>query len=218
MDSITLDAHEARLFGVLIEKALTTPDQYPLSLNAATNAANQKSNRDPVLSLSEEEVAAALDSLEKKYLVRRVFSRVERYRHNGKEALGLEMAQLAILAELLMRGPQQPGELRARVSRMSAIESLEQLTAELTTLIERGFVQRLDPTPGSRAERYVQLLSPNLHPLDAPPAAVPRVADSGAYDLSARVAVLETLVDDLRRQLNRLAEKLGEPSEESHGE
>jgi uncharacterized protein YceH (UPF0502 family) len=211
--AIILNAHEARLFGVLIEKALTTPDQYPLSLNAAVNAANQKSNREPVLSLTEDEVATALDGLEKKYLVRRVFSRVERYRHNGKETLGLEYPQLAVLAELLMRGPQQPGELRARVSRMSPIDSIEQLMSELTLLTDRGLVQRLDPTPGSRAERYVQLLSPDLHPLDAPVVAV-GTCDSGAGDLAARVAVLEAAVDQLRHQLIRLAEKLGEPLED----
>ncbi|HVN84844.1 MAG TPA: DUF480 domain-containing protein [Candidatus Binatia bacterium] len=206
--AITLDAHEARLFGVLIEKALTTPDQYPLSLNAAVNAANQKSNRDPLLSLSEEEVAAALDGLEKKYLVRRVFSRVERYRHNGRDALNLDTAQLAILAELLMRGPQQPGELRARVSRMHAIESLDLLEQALAPLLERGFVQRLDPSPGSRAERYIQLLSPNLHPLDAPAHA--SAASAPDSDLAGRVAALEGAVESLRRQLIRLAEQLGE--------
>ncbi len=215
-----LTANEARLFGVLVEKALTTPDQYPLSLNAATNAANQKSNRDPVLSLEEQEVAAALDSLEKKYLVRRVFSRVERYRHNGRETLQLELPELAILAELLMRGPQMPGELRARASRMTAIESLETLMAHLSTLIERGFVRRLAPAPGTRAERYEQLLSPGLHPVETaatPPTPATPSAGSHSGALDARVATLEAEVQRLRRQLQSLAERLGETLPEDDG-
>jgi uncharacterized protein YceH (UPF0502 family) len=211
---IRLDPYEARLFGVLIEKQLTTPDQYPLSLNAAINAANQKSNRDPVLSLEEDEVAEALNRLELKYLVRKVYSRVERYRHNGKENLNLDMPELAILAELLMRGPQMPGELRTRVSRMSPIDSQEQLLKSLAVLIERGFVERLDPTPGARAERYVQLLSPGLHPLDAPAAAASAVRPAAESDLAARVEVLEGQVQRLQQQLRSLSAKLGEAVED----
>lgn len=210
---IQLDPSEARLFGVLIEKQLTTPDQYPLSLNAATHAANQKSNRDPVLSLSEDEVAEALNRLEAKYLVRRVFSRVERFQHNGKDALKLEISELVVLAELLMRGPQMPGELRARVSRMSPVDSVDQLMNLLRGLIERGFVRRVPAAPGARAERYVQLLSPDLHPLDAP-AAEPPSAARGAPELAARVEALESEVQRLGRQLQALAEHLGEPLED----
>ncbi len=213
---IRLDPYEARLFGVLIEKALTTPDQYPLTVNGATNGANQKSNRDPVLSLSEDEVEAALQRLERKYMARTVFpmnSRVAKYCHNGKDALNLNAAGLALLAELLMRGPQTPGDLRARAGRMAPLDSLDQLTAVLTTLIERGFVRRLPPLPGSRAERYVQLLSPDLHPLEPPPGAY-AAGSAGAPvapaapDLAARVAALEAEVARLRDQLQTLADKL----------
>ncbi len=211
---VQLDPHEARLLGVLIEKQLTTPDQYPLSLNAATNAANQKSNRDPVLSLSEDEVAEALYRLEQKYLVRKVFSRVERYRHNGKETLSLDLPELAVLAELLMRGPQMPGELRTRVSRMSPIESQEHLLKLLAVLIERGFVQRLDPAPGARAERYVQLLSPDLHPLDAPASAAHGSRPAAESDLAARVDALEQQVLRLQQRLHALATKLGETEDD----
>lgn len=213
---IRLDPNEARVFGVLVEKALTTPEQYPLTINAATNGANQKSNRDPVLSLSEDEVAAALERLEQKYMARKVFpmnSRVEKFCHNGKDALNLDAAGLAVLAELLMRGPQTPGDLRARAGRMASIETLDQLASILATLIERGYVQRLAPLPGSRAERYVQLLSPGLHPLDPPAgASVPsssRPAGHGAADLVERVAALEAEVARLREQLQALAGKLG---------
>lgn len=216
---IQLDPHEARVFGVLIEKALTTPEQYPLSINAATNGANQRSNRDPVLSLEEDQVAMALERLVQKYLARKVFpanSRVEKYCHNGKDGLGLEVRELAIMAELLMRGPQTVGELRTRAGRMQPIESLDTLAVILGPLIEQGFVKRLPPLPGSRAERYVQLLSPELHPLDAPPPA----SGSGSQefvrpstpigDLAARLETLEAEVERLREQCRTLAAKLGQ--------
>ena len=216
---IQLDPHEARLFGVLIEKALTTPEQYPLSINAATNGANQRSNRDPVLSLEEDQVAMALERLVQKYLARKVFpanSRVEKYCHNGKDGLGLDVRELAIMAELLMRGPQTVGELRTRAGRMQPIESLDALAVILGPLIEQGFVKRLPPLPGSRAERYVQLLSPDLHPLDAPPP----VSGSGSQEfarpstpigaLAARLETLEAEVERLREQCRTLAAKLGQ--------
>lgn len=217
---IQLDPYEARLFGVLIEKALTTPEQYPLSINAATNGANQKSNRDPILSLEEDQVAMALERLVQKYLARKVFpgnSRVEKYCHNGKDGLGLDTRELAIMAELLMRGPQSAGELRTRVSRMQAIESLDALAALLTPLIEKGFVKRLPPSPGSRAERFVQLLSPDLHPLDAPQPAYVGAAPDNAHpistpiaDLAARLEQVEAEVERLRQRCHALAAKLGQ--------
>lgn len=207
---IVLDPIEARLFGVLIEKALTTPDQYPLSVNAATNGANQKSNRDPVLTLKEEEVWAALERLEQKYLARKVFpggSRVEKFIHLGKDGLGLTSPQLAVMAELLMRGPQTAGELRGRAGRMTAIESLEALGELLDPLMTEGFVVRLDPAPGSRAERYAQLLSPGLHPTDV--AAVPSIAYEAPTPLASRVDALEAEVARLAEQVRALTAKLG---------
>lgn len=207
---IRLDPNEARVLGVLIEKALTTPDQYPLSINAATNGANQKSNREPVLSLSDDQVAAALSRLEAKYLARKVFpgnSRVEKFCHNGKDCLALDAAALAVLAELLMRGPQTAGELRARAGRMAAFESIEALMAVVDRLIEREMVRRLDPSPGSRAERYVQLLSPDLHPLDEPLGAHSRAHADAAPPppgLAARVEALEAEVTRLRAQIEEL--------------
>ena len=216
---IQLDPYEARLFGVLVEKALTTPDQYPLTVNAAMNAANQKSNRDPVLSLDEDQVVMALDRLVQKYLARKVFpgnSRVEKYCHNGKDGLGLEKRDLAIMAELLMRGPQTAGELRTRAGRMQPFDSLDQLVGILDPLSERGFVQRLPPAPGSRAERYVQLLSPGLHTLE-PPQPAYAGASAGASapatpvaDLMARLEALESEVERLRQHCRTLAAKLGQ--------
>lgn len=215
---IQLDPYEARLFGVLIEKALTTPEQYPLTVNAAMNGVNQKSNRDPVLSLEEDQVAMALERLVQKYLARKVFpgnSRVEKYCHNGKDGLGLDTQELAIMAELLMRGPQTAGELRTRANRMQPIESLDQLMDVLEPLIARGFVQRVAPVPGSRAERYVQLLSPGLHPLDARQPAYAAASSEApgpatpVANLAARVEALEAEVERLRQQCQALAAKLG---------
>jgi uncharacterized protein YceH (UPF0502 family) len=218
---IRLDAHEARLLGVLVEKALTTPEQYPLTLNAAVAGANQKSNREPVLSLSDDEVSAALEGLIAKELVRRVFpgnSRVDKYCHTGTSTLKIDVAALAILAELLMRGPQTPGELRTRAGRMAPIESLEHLAALTQPLLERELIQRLPPGVGSRAERYAQTLCPGLHPTGVPDTPAPSAfAGSPAATtptLPARVAKLESEVERLRRQLRSLAEKLGEPPEE----
>jgi uncharacterized protein YceH (UPF0502 family) len=204
---VQLTPHEARVFGVLVEKALTTPEGYPLTLNAATNGANQKSNRDPVLLLDETEVAIALEGLVKKHLARKVFlehSRVEKYTHRGGEMLNVPTPALATLAELLMRGPQTVGELRTRSSRMSKVESLEKMLEVLHGLIEQGYAQRIDPAPGSRAERYMQLLCPDLHPIDRAPAVA---APSNSPGLAERVGNLEAEVALLRAQLDELLAK-----------
>lgn len=205
---VQLTPHEARLLGVLVEKALTTPESFPLTLNAATNGANQKSNRDPVMSLDETEVAIALEGLAQKHLARKVFlenSRVEKFAHRGGEMLNLSTPSLATLAELLMRGPQTLGELRTRVSRMSKVESLEKMMETLQPLIEYGYAQRTDPAPGSRAERYVQLLCPDLHPIDRAPVA----ASSHSPGLADRVEKLEEMVAQLQRQIEELSAKPG---------
>ena len=221
-----LDPNEARLFGVLIEKSLTTPDQYPLSINGATSGANQKSNRDPVMSLSEGEVNDALARLIIAGLAGRVVpagSRVEKYRHNGQELLGLEPTKLAILAELMMRGPQTKGELRQRVNRMKPVPDLEALQVHLVVLEKDGWIRPVPPAPGSRAGRFAQTLSPDSHPVEASAAAAPTPmsaapgsapstppAPSPAPGLEQRVNELESEVSELKRQLQGLAEKLGE--------
>lgn len=218
---LQLAPSEARLLGVLVEKALTTPEQYPLSLNAATLGANQKSNRFPVLSMSEDEVSEALDGLIDKQLARKVYpgaSRVDKYAHTGTSTLKVEIGQLALLAELLMRGPQTTAELRARASRMLPIDSLAHLDSLLLPLEARGLVERIAAGRGSRVERHAQRLCPDLHPIDTPlPAALP---SAGAPEevhaptraaLSDRIDALESSVARLERQLRALAEKLGEP-------
>lgn len=216
---VPLEPNEARILGVLIEKELTVPDQYPLSLNATTAGCNQKSNRSPVLMLSETEVQMQLDKLVIAGLVGRVHpasSRVERFRHNMCEHYDLDPTKAAIMAELMMRGPQTRGDLRTRVNRMQPVDSLDILAANLDPLIQRGFVKRIAPLPGSRAERFVQLLAPDAHPIDAAPAAptATQSAQAPAPIASDAVAKLEERVGALERQLANLADKLGEPLED----
>ena len=215
---LQLNPDESRVLGVLIEKALTTPDQYPMSLNAVVNGANQKNNRDPVISIDEARAFEALEGLRTSGLVVRTDmagSRVNKYRHQAGEGLHLRTAELAILAELLLRGPQTVGELRGRASRMQAFESIEAVKNMLTAMMTRAepLVRELPPSPGSRAERYVQLLCPELHPLDAPAAAArtSNAAEVPHAALESRVAALEAEVAMLRASLRNLAQSLGEP-------
>ncbi len=135
---------QRRVLGTLMEKGFTTPDQYPMTLKGATTGCNQKSNRDPVTEYSEAEVADALEQLRGLGLVAEVFTdggRAPRYRHYARHKFDFSEPQFAILCELLLRGRQQPGELRTRASRMVKIESQDQLKADLTSMQEKGFVQ-----------------------------------------------------------------------------
>jgi uncharacterized protein YceH (UPF0502 family) len=196
------------VLGVLIEKALTTPGQYPLTLNALVNGCNQLSNRDPVLKLDEGSVLDALDGLRKKGLARELFlegSRVAKYRHTSKDALGVEGPAAAVLAELLLRGPQSAGGLRQNASRMHPVETLEALGEVVAALRARtgpdgsnaALVQSLPPPAGSRAELFMHTLCPSLLELVArAPAPVARAQEA-------------TKVDRLERALRALAERIG---------
>ncbi|MEE2941740.1 MAG: YceH family protein [Planctomycetota bacterium] len=207
----SLNGHEARVLGVLIEKAFTTPDQYPLSLNGATNGCNQKSNRDPVLDFSEAEVRVALQGLRMKGLVGVSVpsgSRVEKYRHNAKETLKLGERALAVLSELLLRGPQTAGELRTRAKRMRDVTAPDALEEALGALEEHGFAR---PLAGGRATRWAQSICPELHPdgeQTAPDGAAPAAAAAPA-SAPDRVAELERRVEALERTVQRLAADLG---------
>ena len=144
-----LDANERRVLGVLIEKAKTTPEQYPLSLNALVTGCNQKSNRDPMMTLDEEQVMRAVLSLRKSGAMAEVFGsgKIPRYRHLAYEWLGVDKEELAILAELLLRGEQTEGDLRGRASRMDPIPDLDVLRTHLDRLADKGLVVWLSP-PG----------------------------------------------------------------------
>ena len=221
---VKLSPDESRVLGVLIEKATTTPEQYPLSLNAVVSGANQKNNRDPVMTMEEGAAFEALEKLRAKGLVVRVDmagSRVNRYRHQAGDALHVRQGELAVLAELLLRGPQTLGELRGRASRMHPLESLEVVRNMLRALTEREepLVRELPPLPGSRAERYVQLLCPDLHPIEPDATGAGRAGEAPAAPaapadgqrLGERVAALEAEVQVLRAALRRLAAAVGEP-------
>ncbi len=166
-----LTLYETRVIGVLLEKEIVTPEVYPLSLNALTNACNQKSNRHPVLDLSEATVADTLGILHKKGLVRveRLKTRVEKYAHRFCNSefgeLRLTPRQIALVAELLLRGPQTPGELRSRASRLAAFAAVEEVEEELLALVELPggpWVRRLPLEAGRREHRYAHLFSAEI--------------------------------------------------------
>ncbi len=208
-----LTPDECRVLGTLIEKAQTTPNQYPLTLNSLITGVNQKSNRWPVVTIDELRTLRAIDGLRSKGFVREVSmsgARVEKFRHVAREALNAGTNEIALLAELMLRGPQTVGELRTHASRMSAFESLEAVEAVLHGMAkaESPLVRELSPSPGSRAPRWMQLLCPELHPLDS--VAPGEDGDSGAHAsadvsridaLEARVAGLEAQLAELRRSL-----------------
>jgi uncharacterized protein len=211
---IELTAHEARIIGCLVEKQITTPDQYPLSLNALTNACNQKSNRDPVLDLDEQTVQRTVDDLSRKHLVieKSGFgSRVPKYQHvfcnTQFGSLKFTPQELAIVCELMLRGPQTPGELRGRASRMAPFADVSEVEAALENLAKREdgpFVVRLAREPGRRESRYAQLFT---GPVTAPTA--PETVESTAIMpprgmLEARVAELERVVEELRTTVESL--------------
>lgn len=214
---LTLTADECRVLGVLIEKAQTTPAQYPLSLNALTAGANQKNNRDPVTEHDEERIFDAVDSLRRQGLVREVMltgSRVSKFKHEVRERLGVGVEEMVILAELWLRGPQSAGELRGRASRMHPLGSVEDVQRTLDALrapreaTGGPMVEELPPRPGERAPRYAQLLGPSLNVQAARASAAEwparEPAPSHGPALEHRVARLEEEVARLRAMMAAL--------------
>ena len=196
------DAVEIRVLGCLIEKQRTTPDVYPLSLNALRLACNQATNRDPVVDYDEATIRAALERLSRKGWTRLASgpgSRAAKYRHLLDEALGRVPSQIALLAVLMLRGPQTPGELKTRVERLYPFGSLEDVQKALDGLGDAELVRRLPRRPGQSQDRYEQLLGGGGEEAEA--AAPPAAADG----LEERVATLE-------RQMAELLERLAEPS------
>jgi uncharacterized protein len=218
---IELAALEARVIGCLIEKQITTPDQYPLSLNALTNACNQKSNRDPMLSLSEAEVQNLVDHLVRRHFVLEKSgfgSRVPKYQHcfcnTDHSALQFSAQELAIVCELLLRGPQTPGELRTRAARMAEFAEVSQVEAALEALARREvqpIVVRLPREPGRRDSRYAHLLS---GPVSFPEPSLSEAAnavEAAPARGSDRISALEASVAELRSEIERLR-RLVEPA------
>ena len=199
-----LDADEVRVLGALLEKEVTTPEYYPLSLNALLNACNQKSNRDPVVHFDEDTVERALYTLRDKGLLLNVTgagSRVPKYGHRLSEKLNLGRRELAILCELMLRGPQTLGELRTRAERMHKFDDTSEVESVLDRLPE--LVTRLPRRPGEKEARYAHLLSGPAAALEVPPerTADPPPARTDRFAaLEAEVAQLRHELDDLKHQ------------------
>jgi len=213
---LELNAHEARVIGCLIEKQITTPDQYPLSLNALTNACNQKSNRHPVLQLEEREVQAVVDGLIKRQLVLEKSgfgSRVPKYQHlfcnTQFGSLRFSPQGTAIVCELMLRGPQTPGELRTHAARLAPFREVSEVETELEELMTRPdgpFVAKLPREPGRRESRYLHLFCGDAPPsADSDATAPPPMP--GAASLADRVAALEMEVAELRSAIESLQQR-----------
>ena len=211
-----LNEVECRLLGSLIEKEITTPEYYPLSLNALVNGCNQKSNREPVMTLDESAVRQALHSLDGQSLVRSVSasdSRVTEYEHRLQEAFNFYRHEVAILCVLLLRGPQTPGELRTRAERMHPFEDLSAVQSSLQHLMKREppLVRVLPRQPGTKEARYAHLLSGEHSEWDAKPAPEPHIpasADGGrVMQLEKEVAALRSEVEILQQQSAELKQQ-----------
>jgi hypothetical protein len=221
-----LSPHEARVIGCLIEKQITTPDQYPLSLNALVNACNQKSNRDPVLELDEREVQAVVDGLMKRQLVLEKSgfgSRVPKYQHlfcnTQFGSLRFSPQGTAIVCELLLRGPQTPGELRTHAARLAPLREVSEVETELEELMTRPdgpFVAKLPREPGRRESRYMHLFGGELPPEGtvaelerrAGSTRVPQADAPQAGGIIERVERLEATVAELRDEIERLRARI----------
>jgi len=204
-----LDSVEARLLGVLLEKQQTTPEVYPLTLNSALLGANQRSNREPVMDLSEAQVKAALERLRELVLVWKVTgSRAEKWEHNLDLRWELDPPGKAVLCLLLLRGPQTPGELRSRSERLHPFSSLEEVEAALRTLASgpEPLVAELPRRPGQKEARFAHLACGA--PEDAGPSEVPAPVTEQSL-LESRVSALEAELARLRAELAQLKAQLG---------
>lgn len=212
-----LNGTEARVIGCLLEKQVTTPEQYPLSVNAVTMACNQKTNREPVMNLSEHEVQDVLDALVKRHYLRTVSgfgNRVTKYEQRFCNSefgdLKLSSAEVAVITTLLLRGAQTPGELRSRASRMhefSDMLEVEQTLEGLATRDDGPYVVRLAREPGKRESRYMHLFSGDV---DAESVATESDRPANSDDLAARVEALEDEVAGLKQRLDALLAHLGD--------
>ena len=218
--NIEFSPNEARVIGSLIEKEITTPDQYPLSINALTNACNQKTNREPVLDLTESAVQQTVDALMKKHMVSDKSAgyggRVTKYKHRFCNtefgSLKFSKQELGILCVLLLRGPQTPGELRARTNRLCEFADANEVEAALKNLMTREdgpFVARLARAAGARESRYAHLFSGSIESVeeDSPPgaaASASALVNPVANALTERVSLLEERVQQLQAEIDAL--------------
>jgi uncharacterized protein YceH (UPF0502 family) len=201
---ILLKPVEVRVLGALVEKEITTPDYYPLSLNALINACNQKNNRDPLMTLDDNAVRDALSGLQEQRLAGPASgadSRVTKYEHRLQEVFNFTRGEIAVLCVLMLRGPQTPGELRGRTERMHRFEDLDQVQSALQRLMQREppLAKVLPRQPGTKEARYAQLLAGGMESWSAPPAEP--VFDSTHPAEADRVARLEADIVGLRDEV-----------------
>jgi len=216
-----LTSIEARVLGALIEKDITTPDYYPLSLNALVNACNQKNNRDPLMTLDEPAVRDALASLQEKRMAGPASgadSRVTKFEHRLQEVFNFDRREIAIVCVLLLRGPQTPGELRGRTDRMYHFEALEDVVSTLDRLAQRTppLARILPRQPGTKESRYTHLFSGEPPEADVAQESVaresagraPSPASAGASSAADRITKLEEDVSRLREELSEVHQQL----------
>jgi uncharacterized protein len=212
---LELNAIEARVLGSLVEKDITTPDYYPLSLNALVNACNQKSSRDPIMNLDENAVREALSSLDEKGLAAQVSSadsRVPKYEHRLQEIFNLTRGETALLCVLLLRGPQTPGELRGRTERMHRFEDLSEVQDRLQRLIDRDppLVKMAARQPGTKEARFGHLLSGDIEGHEADAAPIQTFADiSRIAKLENEFLTLRSDLADLKQQFEEFRKQFG---------
>jgi uncharacterized protein len=208
-----LDPVEVRILGCLIEKQRTTPDQYPLSLNALRLACNQSTNRDPVVYYDEETIRGGLHRLGRRRYTRLASghsSRASKYRHLLDDELHLDPAEQAVLAVLMLRGPQTPGELKQRTERMQGFASIGELEEVLTRLIDKQFVHELARRPGQKEERFMHRLSEDIEPEEGEPATAPaQVVVPPPPRRDERMDRLEAEVAALREEIAAIKAELG---------
>jgi uncharacterized protein len=211
--NIILNDVETRVLGSLVEKDVTTPDYYPLSLNALVNACNQKNNRDPVMHLQEDAVQEALSTLQDKRLAgptSSADSRVTKYEHRLQEAFNFTRGETAVLCVLLLRGPQTPGELRGRTERMHRFEDLTEVQSTLQRLMQRDppLVRVIHRQPGTKESRYKHLLARDVEDAaDVAQAPSSAFVASNSQDTD-RITHLENVVSDLRKEVADLKQQL----------
>ncbi len=208
---IKLTETEVRVLGSLIEKDITTPEYYPLSLNALMNACNQKSNRDPVMQMDEDAVRDALDGLQQHRMAgpaRGADSRVTKFEQRLQEVFNFTRAETAVLCVLLLRGPQTPGELRGRTERLHRFETLDDVQSALQKLMQREppLAKVLPRQPGTKESRYVHLLGGDVVEADAP-MRVDVAAERNPADVE-RIGRLEEEVAELRREVSEIKDQL----------
>ncbi len=206
-EALTLSAVEARILGVLVEKEATTPDTYPLTVNSLVSGCNQKTNREPVMSLEAGEIGHALRQLAERRLVRQVYgARVERWEHRMDDVYQLTSRKRGLLAVLMLRGPQTLNELLIRCERIAAFPGIEHVKDELDRLIDRSPALAIDlgRAPGQREDRYMHLL---CGPVDASDYAQAAASESRGGGLSARVEALEETIAALEARLAALEQK-----------